>query len=193
MFGRFFGLLAATASSVTFGITPVNAQGAPGVIYTVILPGGGFGSAAFLKELVQGLGAARAFCAGLQDEALTVDCLADRLDRVANDIPEGTDYEEVRNVLAQTSQDLAQLARSNRDPGRSRARVSTTDKSRKSSRALVPVRPEAQAQVNAAAAAILDEAVTVLLRSAASEKKRSGQYAQIASAIDSNKVLLRST
>jgi hypothetical protein len=57
---------------------------------------------------------------------------------------------------------------------------------------LTPVNPARAAQVNQQASAILDQAQTVLLRSAEAAEERRSQYVQIAEALGSNKVLLRS-
>ena len=58
-------------------------------------------------------------------------------------------------------------------------------------RPLVPVEAASVAAVNAEAVAILEEAETILLRSADTGEQRT-QYSRIADALDSNKVLLRS-
>ena len=193
MSAKFLGACASVISALGWASGPVVAQGAAPVFYTVILPAGEFGSSIFLRELLAGLSAAQVFCSKLQDKAFMVDCLADRMDRVARDIPEGTQYDEVRAVLRQTSRELSQLAVAHKDPARNRARVAVPNAAgQRSSRALVPVTSQMQTQVNAAAAAILEEAATVLLRSAEAAPQRSGQYTQIAKALASNKLLLRS-
>ncbi|WP_264212922.1 hypothetical protein [Leisingera thetidis] len=162
-------------------------------MYTVVVPAGEFGSAAFLAELLGTLAAAKAFCRATGDSALQVDCLSERLETAAGSIPEGTDYDEVRGVLQDTSQRLKRLARQNRDPDRRRVTVSSaTDPGERTARPLTPVSASSQAAVNREAARILEEAATTLLRSAETAQRRQTQYAQIAAAIDSNKVLLRS-
>ncbi|WP_241482574.1 hypothetical protein [Leisingera sp. ANG-M7] len=119
--------------------------------------------------------------------------MSERLEAAADGIPNGTDYEEVREVLQDTSQQLKRLARQNRDPNRGRVTVtSSTDQAQKTNRPLIPVRASAQAEVNREAAKMFEEAGKVLLRSAEAAQERQTQYAQIAAAIDSNKVLLRS-
>ncbi len=64
-----------------------------GVLYTVVVPAGGFGSSLFLRELLGALAAARLFCQQIEDQSLQVDCLSDRLEQVADEIPDGTDYD----------------------------------------------------------------------------------------------------
>ncbi len=193
MFQTAIKILTAGGASLAFGAVPALAQAPGGIVYTVLVPAGEFGSAAFLTELLGSLAAAKAFCRSTGDSALQVDCLSERLEAAADGIPEGTDYEEVRDVLQDTSQRLKRLARQNRDPNRGRVTVtSSTDPAQSTNRPLTPVSAAAQAAVNQEAARILEDAATVLLRSAEAAQERQTQYAQIASAIDSNKVLLRS-
>ena len=193
MFQTATRILTAGAVSLTFGAVPAMAQAPGGLVYTVVVPAGEFGSAAFLTELLSTLAAAKAFCRATGDSSLQVDCLSERLEAVADGIPKGTDYEEVREVLQDTSQRLKRLARQNRDSNRGRVTVtSSTDPAQKTNRPLIPVRASAQAAVNREAAKMFEDAGKVLLRSAEAAIERQTQYAQIAAAIDSNKVLLRS-
>ncbi|MBT8154170.1 hypothetical protein KMP13_09735 [Epibacterium ulvae] len=188
----FFRPLVTGLSIVGLTVTPamVSAQ-STGVLYTVVVPAGGFGSSLFLRDLLGSLATARLFCGQIQDQSLQVDCLSDRLEQVAEEIPEGTDYDEVRSILAETSAELGTLARQNRD--RSRGRVKATQPGQGpegTTRPLNAIAPDALAAVNAQAVDILEEATTKLLRSA--DNKNRNQYARIAEALESNKVLLRS-
>lgn len=183
----------AVLAILSLGAVPVAAQGIGPGVYTVVISSNGFGSNAFLQELVSGLNAVRSFCGGLQDEAFQVDCLAERLEKISGEIPEGTDYEEVRAVLKQTADKVERLVRDNRDSSKARINMSLAKTpSDKTLRPLTPIKMARQTAVNREAAAILEEATTILLRSAASAQERSNQYTQIASALGSNKVLLRS-
>lgn len=191
---RWFHVVGLTLAAST-GTAPglARAQVGASVLYTVIVPAGDFGSANFTRQLVSSLATAKAFCGGLDQSAYRVDCLAERLQVVSDDIPEGTDYDEVRQVLKDASAEMALLARNNRDPDLPKAPASRQgDSSERSSRPLTPVSSAAQAEVGERAIAILEQAQTQLLRSADSSNSRSLQYAQIAQAIDSTKVLLRS-
>jgi hypothetical protein len=193
MFNSICKCLTAGVSCLGLSASPVLAQSPGPLVYTVVVPGGEFGSAAFLAELLATLAAAKAFCGATGDSALQVDCLSERLEAAADGIPEDTDYDEVRSVLKDTSGRLKRLARQNRDPERNRVTVSSAaDPAERTARPLTPVRASVQAAVNLEATRILEEAATVLLRSAETARERQTQYAQIAAAIDSNKVLLRS-
>ncbi len=192
--------VSAIVAALSLGAAPtVWAQGVPGALYTVTVPSSQFGSSAFLNYLVETLATSQAFCASLKDPSLNVDCLADRLGDAAKQIPRGSDYDDVRKVLDDTSKDLTRLARSNRDGGRSPVRAAapvkgaTGEVAVQTSRPIVAIKSESVAAVNAQASQILDEAQTVLLRSAESNAIKASQYSKIAEALDSNKVLLRST
>lgn len=162
------------------------------LVYTVVVPAGKFGSANFLKEMVRGLSAVKALCGGLTDRSYRVDCMADQLAAVSAEIPEGTDYDEVRSVLQEASTKLEGLARDNRATGKPRISASSPAAGGvATSRPLTAVDEAKLDQVAAEAEAILEEARTVLLRSSGSSERRN-QYARIAQAIDSSKVLLRS-
>lgn len=180
--------IAAVILSPTTGLTaPIPG----GLIYTVVIPAGEFGSAAYTGVVVGGLASAYKFCSELPDEAYQVDCLAERFGEIAKAIPKGTDYDEVREILSDTSRHVADLARKNRDPSTQRARMKRPGSSETTSRPLTPINPTATAQVNRQALAILESTQTLLLRSAEGSKSKAAQYAKIADAVGSNKVLLR--
>lgn len=193
-------MTAAWCRNVGFGLAclgavaqPTLAQAQSPIVYTVVVPSGGFGSTAFLRELLGTMAAAQAFCRAAGDQALQVDCLSERLETVGREIPEGTDYDEVRSVLQDTADRLHGLARRNRDRERRQVTIaSAANPAEKSSRYIIPVAPSAQAAVSAEAERILDEAATVLLRSAEGDQGRRSQYLRIAQALDSSKLLLRS-
>jgi len=194
MFDRFISAGLALGVAVT-GVVPagVSAQASLNVLYTIVVPAGDFGSAQFTRHLVSSLASAKAFCGGLGNAAYRVDCLAERLQVMSDTIPEGTDYDEVRQVFNSASVDMARLARNNRDPNLPKGAASRGgDSPTHSTRPLTPVSSAAQAAVGQQAIAILEQAQTQLLRSAEGASRRSIQYAQIAQAIDSTKVLLRS-
>ena len=186
-------IIAATIASLVFPFSPGKAQPIPGaIIYTVIIPAGEFGSAAFTSVVVGGLAAAREFCGGLE-EAYRVDCLAERFGVLSKSIPKNSDYSEVQDALKAASDRMANLARKNRDRTLPRGKATSPKTSETTSRALTPVTSASVAQVNKEARAILAETETLLLRSAQGSRSKVAQYAKIANAIGSNKVLLRTT
>lgn len=187
-------LLAAAIASLVLPASIGMAGPIPGaLIYTVILPPGEFGSIAYTSVVVGGLAAVREFCAELKDTAYRVDCLAERFGALAKSIPKNSDYDEVQKALKSASDQLAELARNNRDRSLPRGRATRPGSSQTTSRPLTPVSSAAAAQVNQQAQVILAETQTLLLRSAEGSQSKISQYAQIADAIGSNKVLLRAT
>ncbi len=169
---------------------PVTAQSPLGALVTFVMPAGDFGSKNFTDLVVNSLGTAKAFC-GKLDTSYRVDCLAERIAKMSNDIPSDSDYAEVKKVLDDTAREMSNLARSNRDRAQPRKKASAG--SIATARPLTPISPNAQASVNAQAAAILDRTQTLLLRSPDDEGGKKLHYARIAEAIGSNKTLLRST
>lgn len=168
------------------------AQTPAGALITLVMPAGEFGSDKFTDVIVNTLGAAQQFC-GAVDQAYRVDCLAERLGNMANGIPSGTDYAEVKEILNAASRDMSSLVNANRDAARPRQNVRTAGAGAQSTtRPLTPIRQTSLAQVSADAAAILDRTETILLRSPDDEGGKKQHYARIASALGSNKTLLRS-
>jgi hypothetical protein len=188
-----FGAAMAIAATAVAGI-PAVAQGVgPGVLFTVILPAGEFGSQNYTDVITGNIAAAQKFCADLNNDSYTVDCLSERLGKIADDIPRDSDYAEVKTILKDTSDQLADLARANRDPAQIRGRATTKGENPvTTTRPLTPIRPDAVPQVNAQAQAILDNTETLLLRSAEGSESKALQYSRIADALGSSKVLLRS-
>ncbi len=183
--------LATAVASLSVPGNPGLAQPVPGaVIYTVVIPAGEFGSSAFTSVVVGGLAAAKKFCAEL-DAAYRVDCLAERFGELSKTIPKDSDYGEVQAVLKSTSTQLARLARGNRDRTLPRGKATSRGSAGTTTRPLTPVNTAATAEVNRKARAILAQTETLLLRSAEGSKSKIAQYAKIADAIGSNKVLLR--
>lgn len=122
-------------------------------------------------------------------------CFAATYRQLADEIPANGDYEEAREVLLDTARKLDNLVRANVD----RQKPALSARVRREGGASVPTPPmravqeSRVAQVNRQAANILEEAETVLLRSASSDATRAIHYQRIAAAVGSNKVLLRSS
>ncbi|GHF67673.1 hypothetical protein [Seohaeicola zhoushanensis] len=168
---------------------PLLAQSPAGALLTFIIPAGKFGSNNYTNTMVSSFAAAKKFCGAL-DKAYQVDCLAERIGEIAKDIPADSDYAEVRSILTKTSEDMAALARANRDSALPRAKA--TSGATQTSRPLTPVSQASADATNAQAAAILDATTTLLLRSPDDESGKKLHYARIAEALGSNKTLLRS-
>lgn len=189
MAGRSKTLVGALAIAV-MGLPPVLARA--GVVYTVVIPSGQFGSAQGLEFLLGGLFTAKEFCSKI-DSAYVVDCLAERLGAIADQVQEEGDYAAFNEVLKDTSRQLETLARSNRDRALRRGRATTGGENPiTTTRPLTPVDVQKTAEINRQGRAILESAETVLLRSPGNSPESRSQYRQLAQAVGSTTVLLRS-
>lgn len=115
--------------------------------------------------------------------------------QLAEEIPANGDYAEAREVLLDTARKLDTLVRNNLD----RQKPALTARVRREGGTSAPTPPmravqaSRVAEVTRQASNILEEAETVLLRSASSDASRAIHYQRIAAAVGSNKVLLRSS
>lgn len=119
-----------------------------------------------------------------------VDCIAERLEVLENELRGLPGQREVQKILRQAAVDLHSVARKYRDPATPRANVRTHDNSLQTSRPLTAIAPDQKEAAVAKALTIIEEAETQLLRSA-STSSHSARFQDIASALGSNKVLLR--
>lgn len=145
------------------------------------------------RQAAQALSDAGAFCAAVP-QAYAVDCLSERLDAAAKALPDIPAYADSKAALASASQQIAALARQNAS-GQAKQRFTAPSMARPvtSARPLTPVAPARQAAVARQAEAILEETRTVLIRSSREQRAVAPEIRLIAAAVDSNKVLLRST
>ncbi|MFP7675212.1 hypothetical protein ACG74X_17830 [Marivita sp. S0852] len=129
------------------------------------------------------------------DDEYRIGCFAATYRELANEIPGNGDYAEAREVILKAARELDQLTRRNIDRQKPplRARLSNESGPSASTPPIAAIRSDAVAQVNRQASNILQEAETVLLRSASSDATRAIHYQRIAAAVGSNKVLLRSS
>ena len=135
------------------------------------------------------------FCSWVP-EGVRVACVADRLREVARGLPRGGDYGTVRRELKDASVKLRSIANANSAPGVPERRYGaqppeggppiTTGR-------LTEIAPDRIAAANAAAAQVIEQTQTVLLRSTENSRARMAAYQDITAALDSTKVLLRSS
>jgi hypothetical protein len=145
--------------------------------------------------IVQSLRDGAAFCSRLPDPTYQVDCLADYFDWVQGRWAHVGAYGDALDTLAVTAARLKQVRDRFADPARRGGRsFATAGGGPETHRAIRPVAPAASAAAARAAAQVIAEAETVLLRSARGQPAEvAGQIRLIAAAVGSNKVLLRST
>lgn len=142
------------------------------------------------EELAESLGA----CSPDRlERRYRIDCLRLHFWRLSQDLPSTGDYAPVRAALAKAAADLDAIVRQNLDTSAPRLRVRANGKP---AAPLLPpiraVRAGTEARVAKQAERVIAEATTALLRSTENSDRRMTHYQQIASAISSTKVLLRS-
>lgn len=142
--------------------------------------------------IVRSMEAATRYCEWVEPKEYVIDCLSERLDDVKKGISGKAGYDDVRAVLADSSRKLRDIARRNRsqDLPRTRFKREGPD-AEQTNRALVAVDSARLDGAAAQALTVIREAETRLLRSSNDAATRA-QFQQIASAMGSNKVLLRS-
>lgn len=151
------------------------------------------GAPATTDSVVAAVKAATSYCSALPAGEYTIDCLAERLDKLSRELKGTAGFEDVHAVLKKTSKELSVIARRNRSDTLTPARFTTTGQNPiRTTRRLIPVDDASMSAAVSQALVVLAEAETLLLRSAEGSADRAVQYQRIASAIGSNKVLLRS-
>lgn len=156
-------------------------------------PGSGAAPAS-TASIVASLNAATSFCAKAGSDGYAVDCIAERLEVLSNSLKGQDGFEEIHAILEKTSNDLHDIARANRSKTVRPAHIALSDDAATvTSRRLIAVDEARADHAVAQAIEVIGEAETLLLRSAERSNERALQYQQIAAALGSNKVLLRSS
>lgn len=125
----------------------------------------------------------------------TIDCLSAGYRDLADRLPAGTQYAEVRSALDQVARELDVIATRARDNAKPRRRVDITSRRGLPPRKLtdiVAVRTDREAAANAAARATLERSRLILLRSVPQGDARNVHFTRVAEAFDGSAVLLRS-
>lgn len=128
------------------------------------------------------------------DPRYRIDCIRQTLLRAASQLSDRGDYGEMKGILEDAAAKLDVIVAQNRD--RSAGTVSPNVGGRPLAPTLPPLRavdPAAEEKTLAQAVAVLEETETLLLRSAAGSAVRQPHYELVAQAVDSTKVLLRSS
>jgi hypothetical protein len=153
----------------------------------------GLGASAVAERVEGAFAQARGLC-GAVPRAYRLDCMLVFFRQALAETPQAGDMAAAHAILRDTVQRLDALVAANADPARPtiRAQVRSGNRTRTTPR-LRAVRADRVAQANAAAARIVAEAETQLLRSSPASGPARLDYTRIAAAVGSNKVLLRST
>ena len=149
-------------------------------------------SPAATQKIAQMFLDAAGFCRQL-DLRYRVDCLYAKYRQIAQALPKTGDYAPLRAALVRAADRLEDVVDDYGDPaaGKISPRLRSQPDAERI-RPLSPIRPERQEVANRMTTEILTELSTVLLRSSTGSERRQLAFQQIATAIDSTKVLLRS-
>lgn len=132
---------------------------------------------------------------GQYTDVWRIDCISDELERMARKMPKTSDYSKAKSEILAASAKLKALAQANADPKQPPVRRSAKvgDTRRTTSRPIVAVAPSRVVATNLAADAVISELSTTLLRSSGNSASTARELTRVAQAVDSTKVLLRST
>lgn len=144
------------------------------------------------KDIVSKLGAVQNEC-GKYDPVYRIDCLRQGIELTLASLPKTGEYAEARKILKKAAGDLKKIVLANADPsGIAVVSPPGINKHFPKQRRYRAVRKERLKVALKQATAVIAEAQTQLLRSSENSERRSAAYQQIAAAVGSTKVLLRS-
>jgi uncharacterized membrane protein YgcG len=132
---------------------------------------------------------------GQYTDVWRIDCISDELDRMARKMPRTAEYRQAKIEILAAAARLRALAEQNADPKQPAVRraVKVGNARRTTTRPITAVAPSRVAATNAVADAAISELSTTLLRSAGNSATTARELTRVAQAVDSTKVLLRST
>jgi|GEM_PF-1651280 len=126
-------------------------------------------------------------------KAYRIDCLRWYYRRIAETIPDNSDYRPIREALERAADRLDAIVRKYRD--READRIAPRIRNQPLAPRMDPIRAVAEANEPRAAreaAKVVEETKIVILRSGEDPTRRTAHYREIASAVDANLVILRS-
>ena len=142
------------------------------------------------SSIVKNINAARAECGGY-DPVYRIDCLRQRFADIARRIPSGPAYSQARQIVGRAASQLGRIQGSISDQKAPRKR-SRGNARLKEAKVYTAARRDKLNKAMEQARQVIAEAETQLLRAGENSEKRAGHYQQIAAALGSTKVLLRS-
>jgi hypothetical protein len=144
-------------------------------------------------KIVLDLASIRRECGGY-DEVYRIDCLRQGIDMVVASLPDNSEYRDVKRILRRASSRLGRIVSTYQDTTAPKLEVPANANPRfRKRRRYVAIKREAVPQAMARAQNVIDEAATQLLRSSENSERRLAHYQEISVAVDSTKVLLRSS
>lgn len=142
--------------------------------------------------IVRNIDSVRNEC-GRYDPVYRIDCLRQGLNNVAKRIPAGGDYARARSLIQRASGKLNGIVRQHADSSAPKIESEPGANRRfPAKRRYTAVKKTELKVAMQKANAVIDELRTELLRSSENSEKRLQHYQQVATAIGSTKVLLRS-
>ena len=145
------------------------------------------------RDLALRIGEINEFC-GPVERAYRIDCLADQYRQIADALPNTGDNKRIKAALNKAAADLEAIVEANLDTAAPAIKPTPKPKAprAKASRNIRAIRKDRIVAAERAAAKVVKEAETVLLRSAESSRRRKIPFQRVAAATGSNLVLLRS-
>jgi hypothetical protein len=150
-------------------------------------------SSTMTRKIVLDLGSIRKEC-GHYDEAYRIDCLRQGIEMLAASLPDNSDYRDVKRILKKAGGRLGRIVETYQDSSKPKLDAPANANPRfRTRRHYTAIRRAAEPEAMAQAKKVIDEAATQLLRSSENSERRYAHYQQISAAVDSTKVLLRSS
>jgi len=141
----------------------------------------------------QAIVASMLFCAKFEKEEYRIDCFANQLEQVSETTPDDAEFGQARSILANTAAELTKVVERRASKTLGTVTLSFSDGTGpKSSRAITAVETDQLPAALSEAEFVLEEAQTLLLRASEQSERRKLAYVDIAEAVGSTKVLLRS-
>ncbi len=144
-------------------------------------------------KIVLDLASIRHEC-GSYDEIYRIDCLRQGIDMIVASLPDNSEYRNAKRILGTASRRLSRIVSTYQDPTAPKLEVPADANPRfPKRRRYTAIRPNAVPEPMAKAQSAVEEAATALLRSSENSARRYAHYQEISVAVDSTKVLLRSS
>jgi hypothetical protein len=144
-------------------------------------------------KIVLDLASIRKEC-GSYDEVYRIDCLRQGIDMIVASLPDNSEYREAKRILKKASGRLTRIVTTYQDPLAPKLEVPAGVNPRfRKPRKYTAIQRAAIPEAMAKAQNAVDEAATALLRSSENSERRLAHYQEISVAVDSTKILLRSS
>jgi len=144
------------------------------------------------RSIIRNFDAMREEC-GSYDPIYRIDCLKQNIELTLERMPKGPDFTEMRQALTVAAAKLDAIVKKHEDLKAPKQKADTSRNSRfKKRRTYRAIKAEEAPVALKEAEAVIAEAETTLLRSSENSEKRLAHYQDVAIAVGSTKVLLRS-